>query len=60
VASISKVYTATLAMQLVDEGRLQLHRPVREQLPGFRVADARTTAEVTPWHLLTHTSGTSR
>jgi CubicO group peptidase (beta-lactamase class C family) len=57
VASISKVYTATLVMQLVDEGAVDLDEPVRSHLPGFRVADADTTARLTARHLLTHTSG---
>jgi CubicO group peptidase (beta-lactamase class C family) len=57
IASITKVYTATLAMQLVDDGLLDLDEPVRTYLPGFRVADERTTRELTARHLLTHTSG---
>jgi CubicO group peptidase (beta-lactamase class C family) len=40
IGSITKVWTATLVLQLVDEGRLDLDEPVAEVLPGFRVADA--------------------
>ena len=57
IGSITKVWTATLVMQLVDEGALDLDTPVVEVLPGFRVADAAVTEEVTTRHLLTHTSG---
>ncbi|HEX6489030.1 MAG TPA: serine hydrolase domain-containing protein [Candidatus Dormibacteraeota bacterium] len=57
IASISKLYTATLVMQLVDEGKVDLDRPLREQLPGFRLADQAATAAVTVRHLLCHTSG---
>jgi CubicO group peptidase (beta-lactamase class C family) len=57
IASITKVYTATLAMQLVDDGLLDLDEPIRTYLPGFCVADERTTWELTARHLLTHTSG---
>jgi CubicO group peptidase (beta-lactamase class C family) len=57
IASVSKVFTATLVMQLVDEGLLDLDRPVRDYLPGFEVADPETTEKVTARHLLTHTSG---
>src|SRR5215208_5651132 len=57
VASIAKAYTATLAMQLVDDGALDLDEPLRRHLPGFRVADPDATARLTPRHLLTHTSG---
>jgi CubicO group peptidase (beta-lactamase class C family) len=44
-------------MQLVDEGLLDLDVPVREYLPGFRVADPTATRTVTPRHFLSHTSG---
>jgi CubicO group peptidase (beta-lactamase class C family) len=59
IASITKTYTATLVMQLVDEGRVDLDRPLVEQLPEFRLARPEDTSAVTPRHLLTHTSGIS-
>jgi CubicO group peptidase (beta-lactamase class C family) len=57
IGSITKAWTATLAMQLVDEGRIELDAPVRRYLPGFRVADEEVSEAVTIRHLLTHTSG---
>ena len=57
IGSISKVWTATLVMQLVDEGRLDLDAPVVTYLPDFKVADAEVTRTVTIRHLLAHTSG---
>jgi CubicO group peptidase (beta-lactamase class C family) len=57
IGSISKVWTATLIMQLVDEGLLDLDAPVVTYLPDFRVADAEVTRTVTTRQLLTHTSG---
>jgi CubicO group peptidase (beta-lactamase class C family) len=57
IGSISKVWTATLALQLVDEGRLDLDAPVAEVLPELRLADPDVTKQVTMRHLLTHTSG---
>ena len=57
IGSITKVWTATLAMQLVDEGQMELDAPVRRYLPGFRVADQEVSEAVTIRHLLTHTSG---
>lgn len=57
VGSITKVWTATLAMQLVDEGRLDLDTPVAELVPELRLADPRVARQVTMRHLLTHTSG---
>ncbi|EWM12511.1 acylaminoacyl-peptidase [Kutzneria sp. 744] len=57
IGSISKVWTATVAMQLVDEGRLDLDAPVVEVLPELRLSDPEVTKQVTLRHLLTHTSG---
>jgi CubicO group peptidase (beta-lactamase class C family) len=57
IGSITKVFTTTLVMQLVDDRLLDLDRPVADYLPEFRVADAATRREVTARHLLSHTSG---
>jgi CubicO group peptidase (beta-lactamase class C family) len=57
IGSISKVWTATLVLQLVDEGRLSLDEPVARWLPDLRLADPEAAAGVTLRHLLTHTSG---
>jgi len=54
LASVTKPIVATATLQLVDEGRLDLHRPVGEWLPRFRGG---LRDRVTPWHVLTHTSG---
>jgi len=57
IGSITKVYTATLVMQAVHAGVIALDEPVRAQLQEFMVADPGATIEITPRHLLTHTSG---
>lgn len=57
IGSITKPFTTTLAMQLVDEGRLDLDAPVRDYLPEFRVADPVVSKTVTSRHLLSHQSG---
>ncbi|HEU5033248.1 MAG TPA: serine hydrolase domain-containing protein [Mycobacteriales bacterium] len=57
IGSITKVWTATLAMQLVDEGLIGLDEPIVSHLPEFKVADAEVTRTVTLRHLLSHTSG---
>ncbi|HEU4567549.1 MAG TPA: serine hydrolase domain-containing protein [Marmoricola sp.] len=57
IGSVTKIWTATLAMQLVEEGLLDLDRPVVEVLPEMRLSDPAATAQVTLRHLLTHTSG---
>ncbi|KJK42072.1 hypothetical protein UK23_38955 [Lentzea aerocolonigenes] len=57
IGSITKIWTATLVMQLVHEGLLDLDRPVRDVLPEFELADEQAAQVVTPRHLLTHTAG---
>ncbi|MFI9551106.1 serine hydrolase domain-containing protein [Nonomuraea endophytica] len=57
IGSITKVLTATLAMQLVDEGELDLDAPVRRYLPGFTIADERAAARITVRQLLSHVAG---
>lgn len=57
IGSISKVWTATVVMQLVDEGRLALDTPVKEIIEDLDLRDPEVTEKVTIHHLLTHTSG---
>jgi CubicO group peptidase (beta-lactamase class C family) len=57
LASLSKTVTATAAMRLVEQGKLDLDAPVRRYLPNFRVADETATTAVTVRNLVTHTPG---
>jgi len=57
IGSITKVWTTTMVMQLVDEGLLDLDAPVAAVLPELRIADPDAGKAVTMRHLLTHTSG---
>lgn len=57
IGSITKVWHTTLAIRLVDEGKLDLDQPVRTYLPGFRVADEEVSASVTVRQLLCHLGG---
>jgi CubicO group peptidase (beta-lactamase class C family) len=57
IGSITKAYTATVVMGLVEEGLVTLDTPVADVLPEFRVADVEATRNVTLRHLLAHTSG---
>lgn len=57
IGSISKVWTTTVAMQLVDEGLIDLDAPITGVLPELRLRDADTSARLSLRHLLTHTSG---
>jgi CubicO group peptidase (beta-lactamase class C family) len=57
VGSITKIWTATMIMQLIDEGLLSLGTTVSVALPGARLGSSGVGGEVTVRHLLTHTSG---
>jgi CubicO group peptidase (beta-lactamase class C family) len=54
LASITKPLVATAFMQLVEDGEVGLRDPIAQWVPGL---DAGEKALVTPWHVLTHTSG---
>jgi CubicO group peptidase (beta-lactamase class C family) len=57
VGSITKLWTASMIMQLIDEGLLSLDMTVAQALPGLRLGAADLAHRVTVAHLLTHTSG---
>jgi CubicO group peptidase (beta-lactamase class C family) len=57
IGSLSKLFTATAVMQLVDSGRVQLDAPVQQYLPQFRVADEAASKQITVRHLLNQNSG---
>ncbi|MCL2483713.1 MAG: beta-lactamase family protein [Propionibacteriaceae bacterium] len=57
IGSTSKSWTATVIMQLVDEGKIALDQPVKDILPGFKLISDELTNKVTVRHLLNHTSG---
>ncbi len=61
IASVTKLFTATLAMQLVDDGRLELDAPVARYLPdSVRLPTDTSRTAITVRHLLTHTAGLPR
>ena len=57
IQSVTKIFTATLVMQLVDEGLLGLDDPVQAHLPEFSTADPAASERITVRHLLTPTGG---
>lgn len=57
IGSITKTFTGTTAMRLVEQGKLDLDAPIRTYLPGLKLADAEATERATMNHLLTHTGG---
>lgn len=57
IGSITKSFTATLAMMLVAEGRLELDTAITRYLPDFRLSVPGTADRITIRQLLCHTSG---
>jgi CubicO group peptidase (beta-lactamase class C family) len=55
--SISKTFTATLMMMLVEQGKVDLDAPVRKYIKDFQVKDKEVTQKVTIRQLLTHMGG---
>ena len=54
LGSITKQFTATLILQLVEQGKIKLDGKVSDYLPDYRKD---TGAKITIHHLLSHTSG---
>ena len=57
IGSITKVFTAMVVMQLVDEGLVDLDAPIHRYLPDFALADATAAGAVTLRHVLSHQAG---
>ncbi|MCI2426631.1 beta-lactamase family protein [Candidatus Acetothermia bacterium] len=57
IGSITKTFTGTAIMQLIEKGKLDLNATVRTYLPNFKVADEEAASQATIRHLLTHMSG---
>jgi CubicO group peptidase (beta-lactamase class C family) len=57
IGSNTKLYTATLVMQLVDDGLVDLDAPVKRYLKDWQLSDAKARDVITVRQLMTHTSG---
>src|SRR5690606_6240784 len=57
IGSTTKVWTAMLLMQLVDEGRVDLDTPVTQYLPDVRLASGDDWRVITPRLLMSMSSG---
>ncbi len=57
IGSIGKMFTAIAILQLAEEGRLDLHRPVAAYLPWFDVPSVGDAGPIAIHHLLSHTAG---
>jgi CubicO group peptidase (beta-lactamase class C family) len=57
IGSVTKVFTATLVLKLIDDGVLDLDEPLVTWVPELELGDADVRRELSLRHLLTHTSG---
>jgi CubicO group peptidase (beta-lactamase class C family) len=56
IGSIGKTFTAVLILQLYENGKLDLTKPINEYLPEYKIPNA---DKITIHHLLSHNSGLS-
>ncbi|MGA8112305.1 MAG: serine hydrolase domain-containing protein [Actinocatenispora sp.] len=57
IGPVTKVFTTTALLRLVDQGKLDLDSTLAEVLPEFQPRDPTIADTVRVRHLLTHTSG---
>jgi CubicO group peptidase (beta-lactamase class C family) len=55
--STGKTFTAVAILRLVDEGRVELHAPVKRYVPELQLRDPGVAETVTVLQLLNHTAG---
>lgn len=60
IGSSSKAFTVMSLGLLVEDGKLEWDRPVRNSLPTFRLKDTVASERITPRDLVTHRSGLPR
>lgn len=56
VGSVTKLFTGTAVMQLVEQGKLDLHADINQYLKDFQIPET-YPKPITTAHLLTHTAG---
>ncbi|WP_159072276.1 serine hydrolase domain-containing protein [Streptomyces sp. CMB-StM0423] len=57
VGSQTKMFVATIVLQLVEEGRIDLNKPIEDYLPGVVQGTGLDPKAITVRHLLQHRSG---
>lgn len=60
IGSSSKAFAAASVALMVDDGKLEWDKPVRDYLPEFKLKDDFASARMTPRDLLCHRSGLPR
>ncbi|MGA7672131.1 MAG: serine hydrolase domain-containing protein [Nitrolancea sp.] len=57
IGSITKTFTASAAMRLVEQGKLDLDAPIRTYLPDLKLSSEEATTSATLRHIFNHTGG---
>jgi CubicO group peptidase (beta-lactamase class C family) len=60
IGSCTKAFTSAAVCMLVDEGKIDLDKPVITYMPTFKMQDDYVTMNMTPRDLMTHRSGLPR
>lgn len=60
IASCTKSFTATALAILVDEGKLDWSKPIKEYMPDFQLYDDEATKTITARDVLSHRTGLPR
>jgi CubicO group peptidase (beta-lactamase class C family) len=61
LGSVSKLFTSTAVMQLAEQGKLDIDKPVETYLPEFSIKSRFTDVHaITPRNIMTHHSGLPR
>lgn len=60
IGSSTKAFAATSVALMVDDGKLEWDKPVRDYLPDFKLKDDFASSRMTPRDLLCHRSGLPR
>ncbi|MBE2266953.1 MAG: serine hydrolase [Anaerolinea sp.] len=60
IGSSSKAFASAAVALMVDDGKLEWDKPVRDYLPNFKLKDDFASARMTPRDLLCHRSGLPR
>ncbi len=60
IGSSGKAFTAAAIAMLVDEGKLEWDKPIRDYMPTFKLYDHFASERMTPRDLLCHRSGLPR
>jgi CubicO group peptidase (beta-lactamase class C family) len=60
IGSCTKAFTTFVLGTLVDEGKVEWEKPVRNYIPWFKLYDAQAGERLTPRDLVTHRSGLPR